>query len=128
VILQRVVEGPRGMFGVMFDDDAKLFFTIVENPDKLIPAGTYTVGRDVSPKRGGKIVLELRRVSGRTDIQIHSGADKDDTDGCIVAGLGFGEGDNGAIVTASRVAIRRLERFVAKMKTFTLVIRNPSYA
>jgi hypothetical protein len=126
VILQRAGKGPRGMFGVMFDDGAKIFFTTVENPDKLIPAGTYTVGRDASPKRGGKIVFELVRVPKRSDIQLHSGADRDDTVGCIVVGQGFGEGDNGAIVTNSRAAIRRLERFMANHKTFTLVVRNPA--
>lgn len=126
VILQRVANGPRGMFGVMFDDGATLFFTTVENPDKLIAAGTYTVGRDTSPKRGGKVVFELVKVPKRSDIQIHSGADRDDTIGCIVAGRGFGDGDNGAIVVESRAAIRRLERFMLKRKTFTLVVRDPT--
>jgi hypothetical protein len=52
-----------------------------------IPIGTYAVRLYDSPKHGPD-TLELVDVPGFQHIQIHSGNDASDTDGCLLFGLG----------------------------------------
>lgn len=54
-----------------------------------IPAGTYTLRRYRSPKRGYDVFM-LVGVPGRSAIEIHSGNTEEDTEGCILLGLRYG--------------------------------------
>lgn len=50
-----------------------------------IPDGTYEYVREYSPNKG-RIVVELKGVQGRSEIQIHAGTKTDHVKGCIGIG------------------------------------------
>lgn len=121
--LQRVYKGDGVALGVLRDDDGKMFWTTFE--DKPIPTGTYTVrwtSKEENPKHGP--CWEVQNVPGRTDILIHPGNDENDSDGCILPGLGFNS-DKRAI-SLSIIGYARLRKFLARMRVFTLVIADPT--
>lgn len=108
--------------GVLRDDDGRVFLTTFE--DKPIPAGTYTVKlmpAAANPKHGES--WEIQNVPGRTDILFHAGVDERDSEGCVLVGLGFSEFSRA--ITSSRIAMRRLKRFLARVTEFQLVIADP---
>lgn len=107
--------------GVMYDDNARVFFTTFEN--KPIPAGTYTVKlmpAAANPKHGES--WEVQNVPGRTDILFHVGNDENDSEGCILVGLGFHE----RTISASSFGMSRFRRFLAGVKEFTLTVADPA--
>jgi hypothetical protein len=61
-------------------------------------------------------------VPGRSDILFHVGNTGADTEGCICPGFGF----EGRAVRGSLDALERLERFLKRRRTFTLVVRDPA--
>ena len=67
-----------------------------------IPAGRYEI-RDTYSPRFKRNMLELVGVPGYQGIRFHSGATADDTEGCLI--LGLGQTANG--VKDSRVAMAR---------------------
>ena len=112
--------------GVIRDDTGRLFLTTFE--DKPIPAGTYEVRRmppEANPKHGE--CFEVQKVPGRTDILFHSGNDENDSEGCILVGMGFRSlrGQRRGI-TGSLLAYARFMQFLSATDTFTLTIADPT--
>lgn len=105
--------------GVLRDDDGKVFFTTFE--DKPIPAGTYGVSFCPHPKHG--MAWEICNVPGRTGILFHIGNDAEDSEGCILVGLGFAR--DRVAITASITGYQRFLRFLHKLDTFTLTVADP---
>lgn len=75
-----------------------------------IPVGTYAVHLYDSPKHG-KDTPELLNVPGFAHIQIHSGNGPQDTEGCLLLGLGRTDTE----VTRSRLACDWLRGEIVKV-------------
>lgn len=90
--------------------------------ETAIPAGTYRVEMDQSPKFGR--VPHLRDVPGFTDILIHAGNTVKDTEGCILVGLTR----KPSALEQSRVAlvelIKKIERAEQHGRPVNLEIRE----
>jgi hypothetical protein len=82
--------------------------------ETAIPSGRYTVARTWSPKYQRMMML-LADVPGFQGIRIHAGNDDDDTEGCILPGLGRDVAK--MTVSKSRVAADWLDGEVAKCAT-----------
>ena len=74
-----------------------------------IPVGTYAVRLYNSPKHGTN-TPELAGVQGFQHVQIHSGNTPDDTEGCLLVGLGRTASE----VTRSRLACDWLKAEIVK--------------
>ena len=95
IILCRVHKEDRTV-GQIFNTNG-LTFRTVELPWKdnkpnisCIPDGIYPFEREYSPNKG-RIVIELKNVLGRSDIQIHAGTNTSHVQGCI--GIGTAENE-----------------------------------
>lgn len=82
--------------------------------ETAIPSGRYTVARTWSPKYQRMMML-LANVPGFQGIRIHAGNDDDDTEGCILPGLGRDVAS--MTVSKSRAAADWLDGEVAKCET-----------
>jgi len=79
------------LFVTVEDRDRKLEAGEVKVPkETAIPRGTYKIDITFSPKYQKKVPI-LLNVPGFTGIRIHSGNDKDDTEGCIIVGMSRNE-------------------------------------
>ena len=122
--LRRTEMGDAGTFGVL-EVDGHTFHT-GELPwrdnrrgKSCVPAGTYIVKWDPSPRFGHK--YELFGVPGRTTILIHEAnfvGDEDlgfqaEVDGCIALGSALGVIDGQQAVTGSKKAVKRFEELLA---------------
>ena len=86
-------------FGILIVDGQNPVYTL-ERPEVQIPTGTYSVEITWSPRFNRPLPL-LDGVPNRTDIRIHAGNWPRDTDGCILVGLGLGQG----MITQSMLAL-----------------------
>jgi len=72
----------------------------LENPDYVIPEGSYTLVRYNSPKFGREVwlVKELKEVAGQY-IEIHNGNTKSQSSGCILIGdrVGYFAGERAVL-------------------------------
>lgn len=120
VVLRRQRMGDEGTFGVLEVDG--LTFHTGELPwrdnrrgKSCVPAGTYLVEWDPSPKYGMK--YELRNVPGRTTILIHAAnyvGDEDlgfraQVDGCIALGAEISELEGQMAVRSSKDTVKAFE-------------------
>ena len=89
------------------------------NGKTAIPAGVYEI-RDTYSPRFGKNMLELIGVPGFQGVRIHSGNSADDTEGCLI--LGLGRTDRG--VSQSRAAMQKFNQAArAELRKGRLFIR-----
>jgi hypothetical protein len=109
--------------GMLHLDGEFLMYTL-ELPNRYnrtyvsrIPIGEYLCVPDVSPNKGD--VYMVLHVPGRTNILIHTGNWVEDTEGCIL--LGIGQGDD--MVGASVAAMDKLEYLLCG-ESFKLRISN----
>lgn len=72
-----------------------------------IPAGTYEIAAEDSP-RFGPDTLTLLRVPGFKYIRIHGGNSAEDTEGCLLPGLRMSD----TRVASSRAALARIKELV----------------
>lgn len=132
VTLRRTEMGNAGTFGVLEVDG--LEFRTGELPwrdnargKSCVPAGTYLVEWDPSPKYGYK--YELRDVPGRTTILIHAAnyvGDEDmglkaQVDGCIALGQQVVLMEGQKALSQSRVSVQSFEDYMGH-KPFELTI------
>lgn len=110
--LQRLEFSDECIRGVLFIYD-RIACTTLELPwlnnarnISCIPCGRYLVKPHISPRFKECFIIE--NVVGRSNILIHAGNTKDDTEGCILVGDGFGKLDGKRSVTGSRNALGRL--------------------
>jgi hypothetical protein len=132
VTLRRTSMGDHGTFGVLEVDGLK--FHTGELPwrdnkrgQSCVPAGTYLVEWDPSPKYGMK--YELRNVPARTTILVHAANYVGDealgyraqVDGCISLGYKRGELEGQDAILDSKQAVRDFEAHMDK-EPFELTI------
>lgn len=98
IILQRLVGGDGGVFGVILKDRRPLFTTL-EPPWKnnqrdvsCIPPGTYKCRKSFSNKFQRQL-FELIDVPDREVIKIHIGNSISNTLGCILLGMSYSLSD-----------------------------------
>jgi hypothetical protein len=95
--------------------------------ESAIPAGTYRVTLEVSPKYGPD-TLTINDVPGFTAIRIHSGRNDDDTSGCILVGDQVNEAlgtiSGGLAKGIKAKLIQMVKDAIALGEEVTLEIRN----
>ena len=91
-----------------------------ERSVSCIPKGRYKAFKRQSPKNG--LVVELKDVPNRSNIQIHSGNYTRQIEGCILVGssIGFLDGDTIPDVANSKVTLDKLLALLPE--TFEVVI------
>lgn len=113
VILQRSHENKYGTHGYLMLDWKHLCFTLEEpwkDNKKFVSCVPPEVYRCKHHDMVKKDVWRLLDVPGRTGILIHAGNDLEDTEGCILVGLGvYAEG-----VTRSQDALKLLRATLPK--------------
>lgn len=105
--------------------------------ESRIPAGTYTCKRSVY-RRYGYETFEITGVEGRTRILFHSGNTEEDTQGCVLLGVGVGrllvtDEETGERryklgVILSRVAFKRFMAHFEGVDEFELEITDPEWS
>jgi len=117
IYLKRVSDSPDHTFGVFLGEDGCPICVALELPEygnqksiSCIPTGTYWVGQYSSDRY--KEAYEILNVAGRSKILIHTGNTVNDTEGCILPGLQFGNIDHDKAVLSSRDAFDRLKYMV----------------
>lgn len=89
-----------------------------------VPEGTYQVkphGWEEKTPFKYKQVWQLQRVPGRSAILIHAGNTHQDTEGCILVGLGMQVTQLKSMVSDSRLAVELLRKEIGE-REFTIVI------
>lgn len=82
----RMMLSAKAIFGEIYVNRIKMGVTLELPHGQCIPAGTYNAGIYPSPKYG-RMVIMLKNVPGRTNIEIHHGNYVTDTTGCILVGV-----------------------------------------
>jgi hypothetical protein len=91
-------------------------FNTVENYEKRIEEGEYTLYREFSPRFGG-FRLTVGGVPRRRGLRIHAGNSGIDFRGCIGVGVfGISE-DIPQYIYNSKLAVASLERLIGKYRT-----------
>lgn len=123
--LTRWCHGVRGVFGTLTAPGLTLF--TCENPwldnqrsISCVPTGKYNVVRYQSQTRGRCWLLV--NVPGRDAILFHSGNTIDDTEGCILPGLGVGCVNGQWGVISSKRAMIGLNTYLDPATSFNLTI------
>jgi Family of unknown function (DUF5675) len=137
--LERYNPEPDGVFGQLYTPN-RLFCTSEDDwrdnePGvSCIPAGFYTLRRTVYHKHNYE-TFEITNVPHRSRILIHPGNTEEDTDGCILIGLRFGQiyvaedEDTHEMhklknaVVSSQDAFRRFMRELSLVDTATMEIK-----
>lgn len=125
--LIRDIVTPFRTLGVLSDETGVICYTLEDavRPTKIagktaIPYGTYKVRVTESP-RFGRFLPLLLDVPEFEGVRIHCGNDEDDTEGCILVGLGR----NRESLFHSRDALRVLMFKLQDEEDITLEIRKP---
>lgn len=131
-ILRRTSTADSGTFGTLEVDDkswrtGELPWRENRRGKSCVPAGTYTVKWDPSPKYGHK--YELFDVPGRTTILIHAAnhvGDEDlgykaQVDGCIALGSDVSELEGQMAVRGSKDAVKAFEDYMG-LEPFQITI------
>ena len=121
--LKRKFLGDNYTIGDLFID-GKFFCNTIEDtvrelPQTAIPAGTYKVTMEYSPRFKRKLPL-LHNVPHFIGILIHSGNDESDSAGCLIVGNNTIKGK----VTNSRVTSDKLNAILSKETQITIEIIN----
>lgn len=112
LLLERRLLGEKSTIGRLYHNNELLCYTLedtvrapgVKIPgETAIPEGVYEIELKMSPRRN-KLMPWLKNVTNFTAIQIHSGNDADDTEGCILVGKRYAQD----VVFDSRVAFVEL--------------------
>ena len=126
--LVRIAETDGATLGVLSFDGRPLFVTL-EDPWKnnargisSIPDGEYTIRKHESPKFG--LCYAVDNVPERSHILIHAGNTSDDTQGCILLGLQFGELKGKPAILRSKDAMILFMARLAKDETAKLTVYN----
>ncbi len=101
-----------GTCGNLFLPDGKWLAFTLEDHERIrkvhgqtcIPVGKYELRMSMSP-RFGKILPEVLEVPGFSGVRIHAGNTIDDTEGCILVGLGFALHGESPMLLYSRQAM-----------------------
>ena len=112
IILNRKSEGVlNGLFGILeihSKNHGIFYFSTIENYEKKIPAGTYTINYTRSHKFN-RHTLEIQGVHNRYGIRIHSGNRGIELEGCVAVGLACKDENIKQQIFYSRFATDQLE-------------------
>lgn len=106
IIVQRQLQDSISTTGEMLIDGAHACWTL--EPAKPIPAGTYDLAIDWSPKFN-RLMPHVCDVPGYEGIRIHWGNYVDNTEGCTLVGTTQGEDFVGHSVDEFNVLFRELQ-------------------
>lgn len=103
--------GMDGIFGELQNDKGQTLFNTLEHAygpgpmyEPKLPEGVYRCFKRAS-NRFQCDVYEIAKVPGHTDILFHVGNYNDNSDGCVLLGMGLGHKlDGGRMITASQKA------------------------
>jgi hypothetical protein len=105
--LKRIATCNYGTFGIILRGNTPIMATL-EPEIPIIPYGTFECFKRTDGKRAYP-VFEFKHVPGHSNVQIHVGNTKKDTDGCVLVGMGFRYfGKNGYGLVSSREALNNL--------------------
>lgn len=110
--LIRIESGKNHTLGVITLDNRFICYTLeLEWRDNLanvscIPAGTYEIARNISPKFGETI--EVKNVPNRSNILMHAGNSFKDTKGCILVGNNISFNSGIRFIENSLVTLKKL--------------------
>lgn len=131
VHIHRIPSTMSGTFGVLTIDDIPVCVTC-EDPwrDNMrevscIPEGTYTCKRFSGNRYQN--VWEVTNVPGRSAILIHAGNTTDDTQGCVLVGLAYGNLNGKPAVVNSNMALDMLRRRLTDTFTLTITGKEPPW-
>ena len=86
--LIRDIKGDKAILGKLYLNGAIICYTL-ENASKAIPTGVYLVQNSISPKFKRELPLMWNSVvSSSRGIRIHRGNTANDSQGCILVGMG----------------------------------------
>ena len=86
--LVRYTRTDEAILGSLYLNGAFVCYTL-ENADKAIPCGMYTVQNSKSPKFKRELpLLHNARVPSSRGIRIHRGNPANDSQGCVLVGMG----------------------------------------
>lgn len=86
--LVRYTRTDEAILGSLYLNGAFVCYTL-ENADKAIPCGMYTVQNSKSPKFKRELpLLHNARVPSSRGIRIHRGNTANDSQGCVLVGMG----------------------------------------
>lgn len=86
--LVRYTRTEEAILGSLYLNGAFICYTL-ENADKAIPAGLYTVQNSKSPKFKRELpLLHNAQVTANRGIRIHRGNTAKDSQGCVLVGMG----------------------------------------
>lgn len=132
VTLIRKDELADGYFGELHQDNGNFLFTTLEhaypNPDgslyaKISP-GTYMCVRFESPHLGYEVFM-LENVPGHDHILIHIGNYNENSDGCIMLGIGLGfkmGQKTPCMITNSEKAFKAFMEMQKDVQSFTITV------
>ena len=87
-----------------------------------IPFGMYECVRHESPNYG--VTFKVKDVKGRTDILIHIGNLKGDSEGCICLGCSYGHIGGEKAIMGSRIAFMEFIGMMTNVDCFVLKIKE----
>jgi hypothetical protein len=125
LILARDLYREDGVFGDLIAENGSLDLLTLEHSYGLlpkIPAGEYICKRSVWHKKGIP-TFEITGVPNATRILFHTGNKEQDSEGCVLLGLGRLEGNDGVmIVTDSKTAHKQFMAYFEGCDEFPLTI------
>lgn len=129
LLLTRVYIGPEGAFSTLAEDNKPPFAVALEHTygnDVKLPVGKYTCRRGLHQLKNGPpfITFEVMDVPGHSGILFHKGNVEDDSEGCILLGLQFGNIQGQPAVMQSASAFIFFMSRQSDVDSFTLEVRN----
>lgn len=128
IILNRQEFRSDGIFGFILDSNYKFLFTCLEHSyDCLpkLPKGKYSCVRGLHKLHDGIEfeAFEVMDVPNHTGILFHIGNYNEDSEGCILLGVGFGQtSSNGKMITGSKQALKAFMELQKELDSFTLIV------
>lgn len=131
LVLNRFFSNQKWTLGTISFGDTFLFTLELpwkdnEKNKSCIPTGIYKCELTTNRKTlGGKKIAkayEIRDVPNRSGILIHAGNSVKDTSGCILLGSNLYH-LNGALISESRVAVRKFHTYLKDREVFELEIK-----
>lgn len=87
VLIRESVSG-KAVQGRLFLNDTFIAYTL-ENADKVIPEGVYSIENSVSPKFKRELPLVYNKdVPAKRGVRIHVGNSYKESSGCVLVGMG----------------------------------------
>lgn len=122
ITLKRTHFLEQGVFGELYNQNNDLICYTLEHSYNLkpkVPSGVYKINYEYSPKFGC-LLWELKGVPNCTEIKFHAGNTQEDSDGCILVGLGVNL--NNFSLVSSRDAVKKLRNALINFNKYTLEV------